>query len=216
MALPLMIYKSSASGRLLCLKSRLNVFFVYYRSCFLEIHIFISSILLQVVSATLHCPLTRFIPYLSLIYPLSFFLFGYYTDFCSRNVMLGALLKIYSTGRIEALEKALEKAASVDSTIKYAEACRDSIIPVMKELRMAADQLEFIVDADLWPLPTYAQMLFLRCNPCGPPAAAPVCSLIIIRPAAHFYLRLPRRLRILSEIAQFCFLQNSQCRFKSR
>ncbi len=63
---------------------------------------------------------------------------------------------------IEAIEKALEKAASVDSAIKYAEACRDSIIPVMKELRMAADQLESIVDADLWPLPTYAQMLFLK------------------------------------------------------
>ncbi len=32
----------------------------------------------------------------------------------------------------------------------------------MKRLRTAADTLEAIIDADLWPLPTYAEMLFLK------------------------------------------------------
>jgi glutamine synthetase len=32
----------------------------------------------------------------------------------------------------------------------------------MNVVRAAADALETIVDADLWPLPTYAEMLFMR------------------------------------------------------
>ena len=43
-----------------------------------------------------------------------------------------------------------------------AEAYRDSVAPAMKALRKIADELETIVDAEVWPLPTYAQMLFMR------------------------------------------------------
>ena len=32
----------------------------------------------------------------------------------------------------------------------------------MQALRTTADELETIVDAKLWPLPTYAEMLFMR------------------------------------------------------
>jgi glutamine synthetase len=32
----------------------------------------------------------------------------------------------------------------------------------MDAVRTAADELEAIVDADLWPLPTYAEMLFVK------------------------------------------------------
>jgi glutamine synthetase len=32
----------------------------------------------------------------------------------------------------------------------------------MSEVRQVADELETIVDAELWPLPTYAEMLFLK------------------------------------------------------
>jgi glutamine synthetase len=63
---------------------------------------------------------------------------------------------------IEALEKAKNKAAGTKNSVKQAESYRDDVIPAMDAVRAAADELEMIVDADLWPLPTYAEMLFMR------------------------------------------------------
>ncbi len=63
---------------------------------------------------------------------------------------------------IGALESALGKAGKIAEISKRAKEYRDSVIPAMQELRRFADELEMIVDADLWPLPTYAEMLFLR------------------------------------------------------
>ena len=39
---------------------------------------------------------------------------------------------------------------------------REHVIPEMAELRKAADKLESIVSDDLWPLPTYREMLFIK------------------------------------------------------
>ncbi|MDO8683357.1 MAG: glutamine synthetase III [Armatimonadota bacterium] len=59
---------------------------------------------------------------------------------------------------IVSLEKAVEKADKTEKPETY----RDAVIPAMTAVRASADALEMIVDADLWPLPTYAEMLFLR------------------------------------------------------
>ncbi len=45
---------------------------------------------------------------------------------------------------------------------KQTEFCRDKILPEMEELRIAVDSLEKIVDDEFWPLPTYAELLFLH------------------------------------------------------
>lgn len=63
---------------------------------------------------------------------------------------------------IRTLEDTVEKAGSVKDHLKQAEAFRDLVIPAMKKVREAADGLETIVDASFWPLPTYAEMLFLK------------------------------------------------------
>ena len=42
-----------------------------------------------------------------------------------------------------------------------AEHARDSLLPAMAAVRLAADALEDIVADDLWPLPTYQEMLFM-------------------------------------------------------
>ena len=63
---------------------------------------------------------------------------------------------------IDALETAVGKAKAVDKAPDKARSFRDDVIPAMAEVRKAADTLETIVDAELWPLPSYAQMLFLR------------------------------------------------------
>jgi glutamine synthetase len=47
-------------------------------------------------------------------------------------------------------------------TTKKARKSRDAIVPAMQALRATADALETIVDAELWPVPTYAEMLFVR------------------------------------------------------
>ena len=39
---------------------------------------------------------------------------------------------------------------------------RDKQIAAMEGVRVAADKLEKIVPDDLWPLPKYAEMLFIR------------------------------------------------------
>jgi len=39
---------------------------------------------------------------------------------------------------------------------------RDEVLTAMAELRKSGDKLETIVADDLWPLPTYREMLFIR------------------------------------------------------
>jgi glutamine synthetase len=63
---------------------------------------------------------------------------------------------------IEELKKAASNAVSIDNTAKKAENCRDLVVPAMARVRKAADKLEMIVDAKIWPLPTYAEMLFVK------------------------------------------------------
>jgi glutamine synthetase len=43
-----------------------------------------------------------------------------------------------------------------------AEFMRDEVIPAMNQVRRSADTLERLVADDLWPLPKYAEMLFIR------------------------------------------------------
>ena len=43
-----------------------------------------------------------------------------------------------------------------------ADYCRDEILPAMLRVREAVDALEELVDDDLWPLPTYTELLFSR------------------------------------------------------
>ena len=63
---------------------------------------------------------------------------------------------------IDSLEVAISKAADIFGFGEQAEWFRGIVIPAMDAVRAAADGLEMIVDADIWPLPTYAEMLFIR------------------------------------------------------
>jgi glutamine synthetase len=61
---------------------------------------------------------------------------------------------------IEKLEKSIEKANGKKDLKSEAVAFRDLVIPAMTEVRNNADELETIVDAEYWPMPTYSQLLF--------------------------------------------------------
>jgi glutamine synthetase len=49
-----------------------------------------------------------------------------------------------------------------EGTMEEAVYMRDTVIPAMAEVRRIADILERIVADDLWPLPKYSEMLFIR------------------------------------------------------
>jgi glutamine synthetase len=59
------------------------------------------------------------------------------------------------------LDKALSHHAEGDP-YAHAKHARDAVIPAMTAVRSAGDRLEGLVADDLWPLPTYREMLFVR------------------------------------------------------
>jgi glutamine synthetase len=64
---------------------------------------------------------------------------------------------------IRALETVnLEESQPHDDALAHAEYMRDNVIPAMDEMRAGADQLERIVADDLWPLPKYSEILFIK------------------------------------------------------
>ncbi|MBN1804162.1 MAG: glutamine synthetase III [Sedimentisphaerales bacterium] len=63
---------------------------------------------------------------------------------------------------VKKLEENVSKAGKTTGISDKAEFYRKYVIEAMSEVRRAADALEAVVDAELWPLPTYAEMLFLK------------------------------------------------------
>jgi glutamine synthetase len=49
-----------------------------------------------------------------------------------------------------------------DDLLTHAEYMRDTTIPAMDAVRTAADRLEGVVADDLWPLPKYSEILFVK------------------------------------------------------
>jgi glutamine synthetase len=59
------------------------------------------------------------------------------------------------------LEKANEGHPDAEG-LEHAVYMRDTVIPAMEAVRAAADRLEKVVADDLWPLPKYSEMLFIK------------------------------------------------------
>jgi glutamine synthetase len=62
---------------------------------------------------------------------------------------------------IAALSRVAEDHSDGD-TMAHAKHSRDAVIPAMAAVRAAGDKLEGLVADDLWPLPTYQEMLFIK------------------------------------------------------
>ena len=63
--------------------------------------------------------------------------------------------------RVDKLQDLLEHESNGDAE-KHAKYFRDKVVPAMAALRETGDSLECIVPHDLWPLPTYREMLFVK------------------------------------------------------
>lgn len=61
---------------------------------------------------------------------------------------------------IDKLQTVTKQAQGIADAYEQAVFYRDHVFTTMGEVRQVADQLEVVVDANLWPLPTYSEMLF--------------------------------------------------------
>ena len=50
---------------------------------------------------------------------------------------------------------------SAETALDEAKHAQDELLPAMEAVRTAADALEAVVADDLWPLPTYQEMLYV-------------------------------------------------------
>jgi glutamine synthetase len=62
--------------------------------------------------------------------------------------------------KVKELEEAVSQAVSIEDITLQGTYYRDKVIPVMKSLREDIDRLEMLVDARVWPMPTYGDLLF--------------------------------------------------------
>jgi glutamine synthetase len=49
-----------------------------------------------------------------------------------------------------------------DDLLAHAKYIHDTVVPAMEEVRASADRLEKVVADDLWPLPKYSEILFIK------------------------------------------------------
>jgi glutamine synthetase len=52
------------------------------------------------------------------------------------------------------------KAREAADCVKKAATCRDEVMTAMQFLRSDIDAIEMLVPTDMWPMPTYADLLF--------------------------------------------------------
>ena len=64
--------------------------------------------------------------------------------------------------KVKEMVEARKKANVVEKTIDKAKAYDLEVRPYLEEIRGHVDKLELIVDDELWPLPKYRELLFVR------------------------------------------------------
>ena len=70
----------------------------------------------------------------------------------------GYLKEAYAA--LKSLDEITKKAQAMEDGREKAVAYRDEVIPAMAALRAPIDAAELIVDEDMWPVPTYSELLF--------------------------------------------------------
>ena len=61
---------------------------------------------------------------------------------------------------IENLKGHMDKVAEISDVTEHARYMHEVVVPAMEALRKPIDTLEMIVDKDLWPMPSYGDLLF--------------------------------------------------------
>ena len=69
---------------------------------------------------------------------------------------------IFITEHVNAMVEARKVANKIESEREKAIAYHDTIAPMLEEIRYHIDKLELIVDNQMWTLPKYRELLFIR------------------------------------------------------
>jgi glutamine synthetase len=64
--------------------------------------------------------------------------------------------------KVEAMTAARKKANIIENEEEKANAYHDNVLPYFSQIREAIDHLELIVDNEMWTLPKYRELLFIR------------------------------------------------------
>jgi glutamine synthetase len=76
--------------------------------------------------------------------------------------LLGQIVKLVDQFSIQTARLEAAAAHGGGTAEKHAKYMRDTLVPAMVKLRELGDQLELLVPHQLWPLPTYREMLFVK------------------------------------------------------
>ena len=85
-----------------------------------------------------------------------------FVDVSVQTELLGMASELLAKTR-DSLQKLIEvtmRAAKMKRGREQAEFFKDEVVPAMEALRGPVDELEMIVDKDMWPMPSYGDLLF--------------------------------------------------------
>ena len=86
-------------------------------------------------------------------------------ELCAHNMKLIEKLSKHISiikSNVDAMVEARKLANKIESEREKAIAYSETVLPYFSPIRANADELELIVDDELWPLPKYREMLFIR------------------------------------------------------
>jgi len=75
---------------------------------------------------------------------------------------LGQLVKLVDAFKAQTDKVDAAAAHAGGASEKHAKYMRDTVVPAMAKLRDLGDQLELMIPHQIWPLPTYREMLFVK------------------------------------------------------
>ena len=65
-----------------------------------------------------------------------------------------------ASAALDQLKPLMDRVDAIQDIKEMAHAYHDAVVPAMAALRHPVDELELLVDKDLWPVPTYGDLLF--------------------------------------------------------
>ena len=107
----------------------------------------------------------------TVIFPAAMRYQGQLAETCSNLMAIGHDYKMVSledvTTKLRNMQTEVDKLEKVlahesGGTLDHAKHMCDKVLPAMSSVRGYADALEIVVADDLWPLPSYQEMLFIR------------------------------------------------------
>lgn len=77
------------------------------------------------------------------------------TLLCNTSTLLAK-----ASAALKTLEECMKHVNMMENICEMANYCHDEVVPAMQALREPVDRLELIVDKDIWPVPTYGDLMF--------------------------------------------------------